>query len=135
MYHFALNRACAVGPIHNLASLEVDQLFLQPYVHCVGGEKAPARSLHPIVVPHVASQANKTGAGGGLDVFQFPKDFCLVVLSVYSSPVAAEDGPSRVDAHAEADLPVQDPASLWSRPIRVCFAPSDTIFYGFKVCR
>ena len=72
MYHFALNRACAVGPIHNLASLEVDQLFLQPYVHCVGGEKAPARSLHPIVVPHVASLDDETG--GGLDVLQLFKD-------------------------------------------------------------
>ena len=74
MYHFALNRPFAVGPVHHPSSLEVNQVFLRSHVFfCVRGEEASAQSLHPVVVPHISSWIDETG--GGLNVLQLPKDF------------------------------------------------------------
>ena len=72
MFHFVLNSAVNVGPVHHSASLKVDQVFHHLRVCCTGGKEAPAQSLHPIVVPYVASRVDETG--GGLDVLQLFKD-------------------------------------------------------------
>ena len=99
LHHFALNHSFAVGPVHHPLGLEVDQVFLHLNICCVGGKEAPARLLHPVVIPHITSQVNETG--GGLDVLHLPKYVCPIVLSADSAPVAAAEGPSHVNARAE----------------------------------